>query len=70
MNKHFGKDLDDQGVETLREVVTATGALNEVETMISNLLNQSQQTLTEANVTAQAKEAFSELALAATSRRV
>ena len=70
LNKHFGKDLDDQGVATLREVVTATGALSEVETMISNLLNQSQQALTEANVTAQAKEAFSELALAATSRRV
>ena len=70
LNKYFGKDLDDQGVATLREVVTATGALSEVESMISNLLNQSQQALTEANVTAQAKEAFSELALAATSRRV
>ena len=57
-------------MSTLREVVTATGALSEVETMISKLLNQSQQALTEANVTAQAKEAFSELALAATSRRV
>jgi geranylgeranyl pyrophosphate synthase len=54
----------------LREVVTATGALSEVESMISALLNQSQQALAEANVTAQAKEAFSELALAATSRRV
>jgi geranylgeranyl diphosphate synthase type I len=70
LNKHFGKDLDDQGVATLREVVTATGALSEVESMISSLLNQSQQALAEANVTAQAKEAFSELALAATSRRV
>jgi geranylgeranyl diphosphate synthase type I len=70
LNKHFGKDLDDQGVATLREVVTATGALSEVESMISALLNQSQQALAEANVTAQAKEAFSELALAATSRRV
>jgi geranylgeranyl diphosphate synthase type I len=70
LNKHFGKDLDAQGVATLREVVTATGALSEVESMISNLLNQSQQALAEANITAQAKEAFSELALAATSRRV
>jgi geranylgeranyl diphosphate synthase type I len=70
LNKHFGKDLDDQGVASLREIVTATGALTEVETMISSLLDQSQQALAEANITVQAKAAFSELALAATSRRV
>ena len=70
LNKFFGKELDDHGVASLREVVTVTGALTEVETMISTLLNQSQKALTEANITTQAKEAFSELALAATSRRV
>ena len=70
LNKFFGKELDDHGVASLREVVTVTGALTEVETMISTLLNQSQKALTEANITIQAKEAFSELALAATSRRV
>jgi geranylgeranyl diphosphate synthase, type I len=70
LDDNFGKDLDLAGVEKLREVVTQTGALGEVENMISSLFDQSQKALAEANITAQAKEAFSELALAATSRRV
>jgi len=70
LDDNFGKDLDLAGVEKVREVVTQTGALGEVENMISSLFDQSQKALAEANITAQAKEAFSELALAATSRRV
>jgi len=70
LDDNFGKDLDLAGVEKVREVVTQTGALEEVENMISSLFDQSQKALAEANITAQAKEAFSELALAATSRRV
>ena len=70
LDDNFGKQMNFAAVEKLREVVTQTGALGEVENMISSLFEQSQKALAEANITAQAKEAFSELALAATSRRV
>ena len=70
LNKLFGNLLTDDDVALLRQIVTETGALAEVETMISNLLHKSQQALAMAKITSQAKEALSELALAATSRRV
>ena len=70
LNKLFGNLLTDDDVALLRQIVTETGALAEVETMISTLLHKSQQALAMAKIASQAKEALSELALAATSRRV
>ena len=59
LDDNFGKQMDIAAVEKLREVVTQTGALGEVENMISSLFEQSQKALAEANITDQAKEAFS-----------
>lgn len=70
LNELFGKEVSSQEVSILREIVTETKALEEVENLITTRLSQSMQAISMANITNPAKEALSELALAATSRRV
>ncbi|HEU5427134.1 MAG TPA: polyprenyl synthetase family protein [Actinocrinis sp.] len=60
--------LDEAGVETLRSVITETGALAEVEARISELTQTALAALAEAPVTAEAREVLGELAVAATAR--
>ncbi len=61
--------LDEAGVETLRAVITDTGALAEVEDRISELTRVALAALGEAPVTPEAREVLGALALAATARR-
>ena len=70
LDQLFGKDVNSDEVEIMREIVTETTALAEVEKMIKIRLDQSNQAISMANITNSSKEALSELALAATSRRV
>lgn len=67
----FGKPaLTLAEVNKLREVLEETGAHAQVETLIEQLFERSNQALSESKVTAEAKNALSELAIAATSRRL
>ncbi len=66
----FGKEVSAEEVSVLRDIVTETKALEHVENLIKTRLEQSMQAISMANITIPAKEALSELALAATSRRV
>lgn len=61
--------LDEAGVEELREIITRTGALAEVEERISELTRSSLDALREAPITAEAGAVLSELAVAATMRQ-
>ena len=70
LDQLFGKNINSEEVSILREIVTETKALEVVEKMINDRLNQSNQAISMANITNPSKEALSELALAATSRRV
>ncbi|MFZ9360041.1 MAG: polyprenyl synthetase family protein [Candidatus Nanopelagicales bacterium] len=70
LDQLFGKDINVEEVSALREIVTETKALEQVEKMINDRFDQSNKAISMANITNPAKEALSELALAATSRRV
>ncbi|MEV4394615.1 polyprenyl synthetase family protein [Nonomuraea sp. NPDC049607] len=61
--------LDEDGVTTLREIITDTGALRECEDLIAGYLADALTALDEAPVTAEARTALTELAIAATSRK-
>jgi geranylgeranyl diphosphate synthase, type I len=60
--------LDQAGVAEIQEIIRATGALLACEELIKRYLSEALAALTGAPVTADAKEALAELALAATSR--
>ncbi|RJL31376.1 polyprenyl synthetase family protein [Bailinhaonella thermotolerans] len=61
--------LDVAGVETLREIIVETGALDAGERMIAGYLETALDGLAAAPITAEAREALHALAVAATSRR-
>ncbi|GAA3555617.1 polyprenyl synthetase family protein [Nonomuraea rosea] len=61
--------LDEAGVETLRQIIDDTGALQECEDLISDYLGEALAALDEAPVTAESHAALMELAIAATSRK-
>ncbi|GAA3208698.1 polyprenyl synthetase family protein [Nonomuraea helvata] len=61
-------ELDEHGVETLRRIIDDTGALRECEDLIGDYLGRALAALDEAPVTAEARTALTELAIAATSR--
>jgi geranylgeranyl diphosphate synthase, type I len=60
--------LDQAGVTEAQEIIRGTGALLACEEMIERYLSAALTALTDAPVTAEAKRALAELALAATSR--
>ncbi len=60
--------LDQAGVTEAQEIIRGTGALLACEELIERYLSAALAALTDAPVTAEAKEALAELALAATSR--
>lgn len=71
LDELFGKGtLSPQQVGQLKEVIQASGALEKVESLIEQLFEQSQSALAVSCITAEAKTALSELAVAATSRRL
>ncbi|MEV1178364.1 polyprenyl synthetase family protein, partial [Nonomuraea sp. NPDC049784] len=61
--------LNERGVETLRRIIDDTGALQECEALIGDYLGKALSALDEAPVTAEARVALTELAIAATSRK-
>ncbi|HEX4812767.1 MAG TPA: polyprenyl synthetase family protein [Nonomuraea sp.] len=61
--------LDERGVTTLRSIIEDTGALQECEDLIAGYLAQALSALDEAPVTAEARTALTELAIAATTRK-
>jgi geranylgeranyl diphosphate synthase, type I len=71
LTEHFGSaDLTLDQIEKIREIIIDLGALAQVETLISQLLEKSTSALEVSSVTATAKKALFELAIAATSRRL
>jgi geranylgeranyl diphosphate synthase, type I len=60
--------LGPEGVDEVRSVISDTGALAECEALIERYTAEAVTSLEEAPVTAEAKEALAELAVAATSR--
>ncbi|TMR97007.1 polyprenyl synthetase family protein [Nonomuraea basaltis] len=61
--------LDERGVGTLRRIIEDTGALQECEDLITGYLGDALTALDQAPVTAEARTALTELAIAATSRK-
>ncbi|MFI7634752.1 polyprenyl synthetase family protein [Nonomuraea sp. NPDC049400] len=61
--------LDEHGVDTLRRIIDGTGALQECEDLIGDYLSKALSALDDAPVTAEARAALAELAIAATSRK-
>jgi geranylgeranyl diphosphate synthase type I len=61
--------LDPAGIDALREVIVATGALEEVERMITADAERALAALDTADVAAPADTVLHELATAATARR-
>ncbi|WP_084956992.1 polyprenyl synthetase family protein [Thermoactinospora rubra] len=61
--------LDEAGVATLREIIEDTGALQECEDLIAQYLEEALASLDGAPLTAEARLALAELAVAATSRK-
>ena len=61
-------ELDEAGVAEVRSVITRTGALAECELMIDRHLAQALGALEQAPITAEARDALAELAIAATAR--
>ncbi|MGE5291090.1 MAG: polyprenyl synthetase family protein [Micromonosporaceae bacterium] len=61
--------IDQAGVREAQEIIEGTGAVAECETLIERHLSEALTALAHAPVTAQAREALTELAVAATSRR-
>jgi geranylgeranyl diphosphate synthase type I len=67
----FGKsDLDAQGIATLRQIITDSGAPDHVETLITNLTNTATQALDTTAITTQARQVLEELAIIATKRNL
>ncbi|MFB9530905.1 polyprenyl synthetase family protein [Nonomuraea roseola] len=62
-------DLDAEGVDKLRGVIEASGALDECEEMIARYLEESLASLDDAPITTEARSALADLAVAATSRK-
>lgn len=62
-------ELDVDGVERLRQIIEETGALLACEEMIKKYLEDALGSLDDAPITAEARTALAELAVAATSRR-
>ncbi len=60
--------IDAAGVAGFRDLLTETGALAECELMIDRYVTEALAALDEAPVTAEAKAALAELAIAATAR--
>ncbi len=66
---HLGDpDLDDAGVAALQEVIVATGALSEVEDLVTRRTADAVDALAGSPVAAQAREVLAELARAASTR--
>ncbi|HUY45324.1 MAG TPA: polyprenyl synthetase family protein [Streptosporangiaceae bacterium] len=61
-------NLDEAGVANVRGVITSTGALAECELMIDRHLARALDALKDAPITAEARDALAELAVAATAR--
>jgi geranylgeranyl diphosphate synthase type I len=69
VRRHLGDPhLTDAGVGALRTVVTETGALAAVETLIEGLMQQALAALQDAPITEEAREVLGSLAVAATTR--
>jgi len=71
VRRHLGDPrLSQAGVDELRQVICDTGALDKVEALISELMDDSLAALGAAPVEAEARGVLEELALAATARTV
>ncbi|HVU71716.1 MAG TPA: polyprenyl synthetase family protein [Mycobacteriales bacterium] len=71
MRRHLGDPhLDARGVADLRTVITETGALARVEALIEQRTEESLAAVRSAPITADARKALEELAVAATARTV
>jgi geranylgeranyl diphosphate synthase type I len=69
IDSHLGDPLlDDAGMARVRSVITDTGALAECEQMIGRHVGEALAAAAAAPITAEAKEALTELAVAATTR--
>jgi geranylgeranyl diphosphate synthase type I len=69
VRRHLGDPrLDDEGVAELRQVILDTSALEQVETLIGELMEQALSALRSAPIDDGARGVLQELALAATSR--
>jgi geranylgeranyl diphosphate synthase type I len=64
------RDLDDTGVDTLREAIVETGALDRVERLVADLVSRSTAAVDEAEITVDARAALKALITAATARAV
>jgi len=62
-------ELDEAGVDRLRQIITETGALGLVEEEITELAERAHKALGSAPVAAQSREVLEELAVAATARQ-
>jgi geranylgeranyl diphosphate synthase type I len=71
LERHLGQpDLDDDGIATLRELITSTGALGETEKMIGELTERSIAALGLDELDGESADVLRELAIAATARKV
>ncbi|GAB2818802.1 polyprenyl synthetase family protein [Actinocorallia aurea] len=71
LNRRLGDaDLDLDGVEELRAILTGTGALEGCEKMIDGFAADAHRALAEIDLTVEARAALTDLAVAATARRV
>ncbi len=70
VRRHLGdRDLTDEGVELLRDVLVDTGALRAVEARITDLTTQATQACVRAPIDQVARDALCDLAVVATARR-
>lgn len=70
IRQHLGDPmLDANGIESLRTIITETGALDETERMIEELLEQSLAAVRNSAIDAQAQDILIQLAYAATRRK-
>jgi geranylgeranyl diphosphate synthase type I len=71
VRRHLGDPhLSDTGVSELRDVLTETGAVARVETLVEQLLDNALEVLRAAPLEDEAREVLAELAVAATARDV
>jgi geranylgeranyl diphosphate synthase, type I len=69
MDRGLGnRSLDERGVDDLREILTETGALAEIEKLIAHLTGRALEALEGSEVRMEARDALRELAVAATMR--
>jgi geranylgeranyl diphosphate synthase type I len=67
--KYFGqKELDSHGIDSLRQIITDTGAFAEVETMIEIMSFKAQEAITHGGLPSGALNLLNDLAVAATQR--